>query len=285
MEFKRFVSYIYEYRSNEKQQNCGFVKVEVRQDMVKLIVHMYMPGKKETACKVYGFVREKDALEGVMLGSGRVKNGNLDVRIHMHALQLGKGVIEGQEPVAVEELSGLLVSGSDGSVYGTVWDEEELDVSKFRERAVKKVEETDGDDSENVDAQLQAQECPIQEGVSYVNRMSAIPDWETLQRNCPVISPFEVPREGIYLRIEPKHLKYFARKLWYLGNNSFLLHGYYNYRYLIVGKEKEGIVLGIPGIYYPREENIAAMFGFPAFLPGKKNSRDIGRFGYWCRRM
>lgn len=317
MEFKRFVSYVYEYRHNEKLHNCGFVKVEVRQNMAKLVVHMYLPGKRDVECKIYGFVRKEDRLEGVLLGLGRVKNGNVDVRIHMNALRMGEGILTGQEPVSIDELAGVIVFGSDRSVYATVWDEDEIDVSRFQERVRKSVEEAVdlgegvGEDvnkdevHKSEEQELHVQEVQVQESLtqelegeelstddsseedmdSYQNRVSEILNWDALQLICPLISPFEIPREGTYLRMEPKHLKHFARELWYLGSNSFLLHGYYNYRYLIVGREKDGIILGIPGTYYPREEQIAAMFGFPAFLPAQKNSKGNGRFGYWCRRM
>ena len=82
------------------------------------------------------------------------------------------------------------------------------------------------------------------------------------------------------------------KKYWYLGNNSFLLHGFFNYRYLVVGKTgEERWFLGVPGIYQRQERVMAAIFGFPEFLaaavPGENveaaENEPVNRFGCWCR--
>ena len=65
------------------------------------------------------------------------------------------------------------------------------------------------------------------------------------------------------------------------------MHGYYNYRYLIlarIGDETKGrtrYILGVPGNYYSNEKYMASMFGFPHFVLSKKQPSQDGRFGYW----
>lgn len=75
-----------------------------------------------------------------------------------------------------------------------------------------------------------------------------------------------------------------------LEHNSFLLHGYFNYRHLLIKKEGDKFLVGVPGNYYYREEMVAAMFGFPNFVPAnpeKENEDDfmdekkVGEFGYY----
>ena len=44
-----------------------------------------------------------------------------------------------------------------------------------------------------------------------------------------------------------------ARGEWKLANNSFLLHGYYNYHDLLLIEEGDDCILGVPGIYHRRE--------------------------------
>ena len=69
------------------------------------------------------------------------------------------------------------------------------------------------------------------------------------------------------VRIELKDLRELPRKYWYLGNNSFLLHGFFNYRYLVLGKlEEDKWFIGVPGIYQQQERVMAAIFGFPEFM-------------------
>ncbi|MBU9743557.1 hypothetical protein KTH81_06945 [Lachnospiraceae bacterium ASD3451] len=113
--------------------------------------------------------------------------------------------------------------------------------------------------------------------------------WENLKSTFPVIVPFEDKETIECIRIEPKDLVQLPKEEWILGNNSFLLHGYYYYRYLLLGKmKKDGetfYVLGIPGIYDNREKMMAVMFGFPNFKPAKKIESKIGQFGFWYKRV
>lgn len=90
------------------------------------------------------------------------------------------------------------------------------------------------------------------------------------------------------IKIKPQDLACLPNKYWVLGNNSFLLHGYYNYRYLLFAKvencnrELVGYKLGVPGIYHRNEKLMASMFGFNEFLEADQNNISDQVFGYWC---
>lgn len=107
--------------------------------------------------------------------------------------------------------------------------------------------------------------------------------WEQLRQIYPVIHPYEDERE--YISIQPKDFVIMTGDYQHLANNSFLLHGYYNYRYIILGREADGsFYLGVPGVYYEREKMVALMFGFEAFdCDGGK--AEAGRFGYYLRKV
>lgn len=84
-----------------------------------------------------------------------------------------------------------------------------------------------------------------------------------------------------------------------LEHNSFLLHGYFNYKHLLIRKEGERFLVGVPGNYYYREEMVAAMFGFPNFVPAKREDgkekdmeelfweeeKKVGEFGYYFEEV
>ena len=72
---------------------------------------------------------------------------------------------------------------------------------------------------------------------------------------------------------------------WQVGRSSFLQHGFYQYRHLLLGKAGDGTyLLGVPGIDNPQEEYMAQMFGYEQFRRSAR--RDSGRnFGYWCREL
>lgn len=110
--------------------------------------------------------------------------------------------------------------------------------------------------------------------------------WEKLTKNHPIVKLF--PDNTIScVRIELKDLRELPKRYWYLGNNSFLLHGFFNYRYLLLGcfeKEKRWF-LGVPGIYQNQERVMAAIFGFPEFLTEGEAMEPVNHFGYWYRLL
>lgn len=78
-----------------------------------------------------------------------------------------------------------------------------------------------------------------------------------------------------------------VNKIDHIVNNSFLMHGYYNYDHIIVGKkydndkDKELILIGVPGIFHEKEQFMASMFGFPQFQKIDNDSSKEEYNGYW----
>lgn len=111
--------------------------------------------------------------------------------------------------------------------------------------------------------------------------------WEGFRKRYPKIKAFDSVNGCEILTIKPQDIGLLPRENWNYGNNSFLLHGFYNYRYLIlarIGDENQGrtrYILGVPGHYYSNEKYMASMFGFPHFVLSKKQPSQDGRFGYW----
>lgn len=92
-----------------------------------------------------------------------------------------------------------------------------------------------------------------------------------------------------YVKIGPENLNALPRQYQLLHKNSFLLHGFYRYRYLIIGKEdKENgmhseaqYIIGVPGTNQRNEKMMADMFGFSQYLKTPKEDVE----GYWCQKI
>lgn len=110
-----------------------------------------------------------------------------------------------------------------------------------------------------------------------VRLSSANSVWQSLLSRYPVIHPLK--NEMDYLSISPKDLTLLPSAYQSLCHNSFLLHGFYNYRHLILGQYENRYCIGVPGTYHPREAQVAAMFGFPKFTEVCEHM--IGAFGYY----
>lgn len=94
-------------------------------------------------------------------------------------------------------------------------------------------------------------------------------------------------------KIQRKDLARLPRCEWRLSNNSFLLHGYYNYRHLVLIQDGSRMRLGVPGIYHENEAKAAGAFGFPEFISAdsvditlsQEECNEEEKFGYWCRQV
>lgn len=110
--------------------------------------------------------------------------------------------------------------------------------------------------------------------------------WMQLWKIYPHIAPFKDERE--YLTIGPEDFVILPVKYYRMANNSFLLHGYYNYRHLILYRmEQKGqpvYYIGVPGNYYDREKEVAVLFGFESFECAKEPVRT-GDYGYYMMRV
>ncbi len=113
-----------------------------------------------------------------------------------------------------------------------------------------------------------------------------MPVWDQMSHRYIKIFAFDYDHGCEILSIKPQDIGLLPREIWIYGNNSFLLHGYYNYRHLILAKlnnpqGRPRYLLGVPGHYFSNEKYMASMFGFPHFVLAKKQPEEDGRFGYW----
>ena len=106
--------------------------------------------------------------------------------------------------------------------------------------------------------------------------------WEQLSSIYPHIHPFRDTRE--FLSVGPEDFVVLRERCYQMTHNSFLLHGYYNYRHLLLMRqeisEEVKYYIGVPGNFYDREKQVARMFGFESF-EGTREPAWEGDFGYY----
>ena len=111
--------------------------------------------------------------------------------------------------------------------------------------------------------------------------------WEKLRKGRERLHPFGTQDGGEYISLEPKDLLTFQDNGKYLVNNSFLLHGFYNYGHILLGTDAEDgmLILGVPGEFYIQEKLMASLFGFPEFRKTVDAYGNVENMGYWMRKM
>ena len=122
-------------------------------------------------------------------------------------------------------------------------------------------------------------------------KMENLPEEETSAE--VEIEEYVLPSHCTFEKIQRQELSRLPRKEWRLANNSFLLHGFYNYHHLLYIEENDEIWIGVPGIFHEREKLAANAFGFTHFrrivdveIELEENERNTYEdFGYWCRQI
>ena len=101
----------------------------------------------------------------------------------------------------------------------------------------------------------------------------------------PRVYPFAGDKSVWGMQIQLKDLKYLPQEYQILGNNSFLLHGFFTYGTLLLGymEDTQQWFLGVPGIYQNQERVMATLFGFTEFRTRQECVQKTGEFGYWYR--
>ncbi len=110
--------------------------------------------------------------------------------------------------------------------------------------------------------------------------------WQQLQKIYPHIRPFQDKRE--YLSLRPEDFVILHSSAYRLVQNSFLLHGYFNYDHLILAcmqqKGEDQFYIGVPGNFFEKEKQVAVMYGFESFECRQEPAGE-GEFGYYMIRV
>lgn len=289
---KRFITYIYAYENTKKAGNTGFARIELRGEECRLEIHLRGVYAAQTHCKIYLFRKQGSGIEGSLIGEMDVRNGAGDFSVIMKTAHISTSLL------SFFEMEGIFLCSEDGRIFMSRWTEGEpltVDMEHFIEWKAEQTEENiyaEEKQQENKiqtaqfdresDNELRATELPAR---NFFPQYQWKDIWEQFLKSHPASMPFS-EKNITCIKIELKDIRELPRKYWYLGNNSFLLHGFFNYRYLVLGKIEEDNednedkwFLGVPGIYQNQERVMAIIFGFPEFMPEQVENR----FGCWYR--
>ncbi|MDO4473357.1 MAG: hypothetical protein Q4B75_01695 [Eubacteriales bacterium] len=300
---KPFVRYLFEYKENQRIRNTGFVKVQ--KDESKTIVHIHGQGFRlgaEQMMKVYVYEMEGDIPVGIY--QGMIDNINPSIHYILTFTPEDMWNVE-----TYEKIQGIILRTESGRVYAASWNDMPVHAGEmvvrsqemreleptFTEAIVQEVmQDAESDREEEAPCEeenaceeetLCEEENPCEEE-KYCERETHVREDDV--KDCVSDKP-EEPKEKTesgkpnVRKITRQEIALLPRCEWRLANNSFLLHGYYNYHYLVLIEEEDGLWLGVPGVYHKREEKAAQNFGFSSFL--KVSDEEKEPFGYWCRKV
>lgn len=117
-----------------------------------------------------------------------------------------------------------------------------------------------------------------------------MPAFEKVFINRDFIDAFEDDYFYDCVEVTPELLKQLPIEDEAVVNNSFLVHGYYNFKHILFGKVCENdnntrYFIGVPGMYCNRERFMASMFGFCNFKKSHRSDYSNPYFGYWYQEI
>ena len=323
---EQFVRYLFEYKENQRIRNTGFVKVQKDESKTIVHIHgqgFRLVSERKMMLYVYemegtvpvgyyqgmieninpsihyiltyspediGDGNAYDRVCGILMKSesGRTFAASWnDMPFHANEMVIRDLEAKELEPTFTEAMVQEVIRNEkideestkaeafhDEKVCDEMKEEEENRSSDTEEMSdVSEIENNEEDVSSAVKCTKKSSE---EEPSSEMDEASSLEYAEEVHKKNPTVH-----------KITRQDIAQLPRCEWKLANNSFLLHGYYNYHYLVLIEAEEGLLLGVPGIYHRQEEKAAQSFGFSMFLPENEleNESEKESFGYWCRRV
>lgn len=125
-EYQRFISYMYEYRNGKKSTNCGYARVENRNRLCRLEIHMKTsPQALEEPLRIYGCFHRDGLLFGILLGQ------------HAPVLDMVNWRYQGDpdnlnaSQVSLSQLEGLILSDGSQIAYCSMWNDTVIDPNQM----------------------------------------------------------------------------------------------------------------------------------------------------------
>ena len=338
---KRFVTYLYEYDRTIRGRNVGFIRNDRRNDRCLMDIHIRGLERIKEKAPIYLIVRDGECV-GIPAGEIVLSQGIGNAFLELPGNHIGKTNYNSGDiqAVIVRYGNGKMLLGSyvqhpaSDLLSGTFtkWEAQAIPESPEPDPNATRGENDDSDSirpvsevqrGQNDDSSAMRPVSEIQRGqnddsgsirpVSEIQR-GQNDDFDSTRPDALSQQGTAAPTEEklcppTYKRIAITDIRSFPAQNWHLCSNSFLVHGFFCYHYLILktvnAPNSTQIYLGVPGIYASQERMMALLFGFNDFevdtdhITQADSNHDTflnddttdamqlseGTFGYWLCQL
>ena len=200
----------------------------------------------------------------------------------------GQSESGGQQPVQSE--SAMLAGKSEMvQTKQIVVEEQQIVQTKQAEVAAESVTMPENIKADGAAAKIPAETQHLQQKAHRANATQTDP-FEKLFVRADYIDAFDDDYFYDCIEVSPEKLKCLNQNEIDIAGNSFLLHGYYNFRHILFGRVRDNLdntkyFIGVPGMYCNRERYMASMFGFNNFKKSHRSDYSNPYFGYWYQEI
>ena len=338
---KRFVTYLYEYDRTIRGRNVGFIRNDIRNDRCLMDIHIRGLERIKEKAPIYLIVRDGECV-GIPAGEIVLSQGIGNAFLELPGNHIGKTNYNSGDiqAVIVRYGNGKMLLGSyvqhpaSDLLSGTFtkWEAQAIPESPEPDpnatrgenddsdsiRPVSEVQRGQNDDSSSIRPVSEVQRGQNDDSGS-IRPVSEIQrgqndDFDSTRPDALSQQGTAAPTEEklcppTYKRIAITDIRSFPAQNWHLCSNSFLVHGFFCYHYLILktvnAPNSTQIYLGVPGIYASQERMMALLFGFNDFevdtdhITQADSNHDTflnddttdamqpseGTFGYWLCQL
>ena len=316
---KRFVTYLYEYDRTIRGRNVGFIRNDIRNDCCRMEIHIRGLERIKEKAPIYIIVRDGDCI-GIPAGEIVISQGVGNACLELHGDRIGKTdySVSNIQAVIVRYDGGKMLMGC--YVQHPAGDLLSGTFTKWETQAVPDPPTPDPDATRDVDGDSDSSRPDFQpargadgnfdstrpdnQSTRGVDGDSDTPrpdnqstrgvddnfdssrptedDSQSAEVHAEEVCPDseEKPQPPTYKRIAITDIRSLPSRNWHLCNNSFLVHGFFCYHYLILktvnAPEGAKMYLGVPGIFAQQERMMALLFGFNDFEIATDNMVEKG---------
>lgn len=119
-DYKRMVSYMYQYEDGVKKRNVGYARVEARNGQCKITLHMQLLGQNDSIFPIYLIHRNGGDMDLIYLGDSALKSQILDSKLtadEKNIMASGYGL---------SEVGGILLFLEEKVFFATEWDDKPI---------------------------------------------------------------------------------------------------------------------------------------------------------------
>lgn len=304
MQYTKFMANLYRYDGSNAKEISGVTRFETIGKNIKLTLKLCFAKRVNGTVDVFLLSGKSGQINGNLIFTGRFQQRTFSMQNVILEEQLK------QNNINLNDIKGVYIVFDNSRIFAALWDSKDVNIENVNliETESGKTEsgktesgktesektesgKTESDKSQTNRAELDRDEN-AQTGKADTEKSAVTAKKDSIsatENNKNNITKMEACNEEIVsdeqFKCNLMKLRELPQAVWNLGNNSFLLHGYYNYHYIYVKKETKGWLIGVPGVFYPQEEMVAGTFGFSEFMPVSDDKKQKGVFGYWCKSV
>lgn len=265
-EYKRIVSYLYEYQNGIRGDNIGFARIEAKDPQLKISFTLNT-SRALSPLTLYFYYHQQGKMLVIPWDELSDVSRHYEYKKTFHIKEVLK------QPISLSNLDGILFYYNDHSFYGSEWKGDPINL-----RLLKKPSTHSPQLEEYMEAlSLHEQNEPPKIVPEHPIAPSA--SWETF----PKITPLPTPDYSSCIKIQWHDMPSFAFLPQELQGNGFLKMQVQQYGHLMLAQKKltDSHYIGIPGTFSNQRNFVARLFGFPEFITVPYKTQKTGNFGYW----